>query len=337
MDKIPHIDDLIVKYLSGELSVAERDKLQAWIKMSPENNKYFLDKQEIWFSSIVGMDDDKFDAKAAYNVFLSRIEPKNKNVVRHRLYWQRALAVAAVVAIVFVASLFSYKHGGNEVKDQFADIVIEAPLGSRTKLYLPDSTLVWLNAGSSLTYSQGFGVSERKVHISGEGYFEVRRNEKLPMQVISDELLVEVLGTTFNVRNYSDEEEIVVSLEKGKIVATNMFNDDEHFTLKPDQKVTLNRRSRKMFLSGAEAHNLAGWTDGNLFFDEKLLPDIVQTLERSYNVRIHLADESLNSFRFYCQFSRTDHSINEVLDRLAATNRIDYRIDGKDIIILPRN
>ena len=80
------------------------------------------------------------------------------------------------------------------MKDTFADISVEAPLGSKTKLYLPDGTLVWLNAGSRMTYSQGFGVDNRKVELEGEGYFEVKRNEKVPFFVKTKDLQLQVLG-----------------------------------------------------------------------------------------------------------------------------------------------
>ena len=84
--------------------------------------------------------------------------------------------------------------GRSECKDTFADISVEAPLGSRTKLYLPDGTLVWLNAGSRMTYSQGFGVDNRKVELEGEGYFEVQRNEKLPFFVKTKDLQFAGIG-----------------------------------------------------------------------------------------------------------------------------------------------
>ena len=71
-------------------------------------------------------------------------------------------------------------EGWNKYKRGIFDIIVEAPLGSRTKLTLPDGTLVWLNAGSRITYSQGFGVGNRKIELIGEGYFEVKRNEEVP-------------------------------------------------------------------------------------------------------------------------------------------------------------
>ena len=124
---------------------------------------------------------------------------------------------AAIIAVILAVGCFSYWQGGVNVKDTFADISVEAPLGSRTKLYLPDGTLVWLNAGSRMTYSQGFGVDNRKVELEGEGYFEVQRNEKLPFFVKTKDLQLQVLGTKFNFRDYPEDHEVVVSLLEGKV------------------------------------------------------------------------------------------------------------------------
>lgn len=82
--------------------------------------------------------------------------------------------VAAVVLLLLLP-LATYWQGKEAVKHNFADMVVEAPLGARTKLYLPDGTLVWLNAGSKIVYSQGFGVDDRNLSLEGEGYFEVTK------------------------------------------------------------------------------------------------------------------------------------------------------------------
>ena len=102
---------------------------------------------------------------------------------------------AAIIAVILAVGCFSYWQGGVNVKDTFADISVEAPLGSRTKLYLPDGTLVWLNAGSRMTYSQGFGVDNRMIELEGEGYFEVTKKEGATFIVQTHGYDVVVKGT----------------------------------------------------------------------------------------------------------------------------------------------
>lgn len=327
-----NIDELIIIYFSGELTPAENKELADWINASPENRQYLMHMREVWFSSISASNHGSFNKDAAFMRFVKRVGQESKR--RFLTRWRPVINIAAAVVLVITATCVAYRLGVNKVKDQLMSVVVEAPTGSRTKLYLPDSTLVWLNAGSRIVYSQGFGISDRKVCLCGEGYFEVKKNERLPMQVISNGMAVEVLGTTFNFRDYADEEEAVVSLEEGKIISWDRLNADQKFCLTPNQKVTLNKKTKRILLSDVIAENMSGWVDGRLFFDEMLLPDIVRTLKRSYGVQIRIADESLKDFRFYGQFSRTENTIGEVLDRIEATGRIKYLIGEEEIILI---
>ena len=100
----------------------------------------------------------------------------------------------------------------------------------------------------------------------------------------------------------------------------------------PDDEFTILNR-RHVIPRSYTASNASQWTDGYLFFDEELLPDIVKELERSYNVNIHIANDSLNKFRFYGNFVRREQSIQEVLDALASTEKIQYKIEERNITI----
>jgi ferric-dicitrate binding protein FerR (iron transport regulator) len=331
MGKNTDIEALAAEYLSESISAEELDTLKTWLAASPENRKWFLTMREIWFSSAVASSDDEglLDRDKAFQRFLVRKSAAEIARRRHsrRIWWQAAAAAAVLVGVSYT----SFRQGGEQVKSRFANIEVEAPLGSRTKTYLPDGTLVWLNAGSKITYSQGFGVSDRKVKLSGEGYFEVVRNEELPFGVKTDELLVDVLGTKFNFRNYPDDKEASVGLLEGKVLASNNLKKGEQAELLPNQQVFLNKESGDMRIAKASALHTAEWTGGYLFFDEVLLPDIAKELERSYNVSITITHPDLEQLRFYGSFVRKEMSINEVLDMLASTGKIRYSIEGRNI------
>lgn len=122
-----------------------------------------------------------------------------------------------MVVIVFFCGTIAFQSGKRVLQNQLTQITVEAPYGSKTKLYLPDGTLVWLNAGSKMSYAQDFGINERSLNLSGEAYFEVTRNEEIPFKVHTEELDVKVLGTKFNFRNYKDDLEAKVCLLEGKV------------------------------------------------------------------------------------------------------------------------
>lgn len=329
------IEELIAAYFTEGLQDDELKELHQWMQASEENKRHFARLQEIWFSSIGNQHAALFDKNEAYERFLNKTKTQGKPTQRRStrsIVWY----AAAAIVLLFIVSYTSFYQGSKQVTDRFADVVIEAPKGSRTKTYLPDGSLVWLNCSSKITYSQGFGVNDRKIFLTGEAYFEVIRNEKAPFVVRTEELKVDVLGTKFNFRNYPDDEEATVSLLEGKVQVSNRIKKNEIVQLSPNQKVFYNKQSGKMRIVAVNAAHTSEWTNGNLFFDEELLPDIIKELERNYNVRIELADKSLETFRFYGDFIVTEHSIEDIIGILAKTNKIQYSIKGRDITLSVR-
>ena len=330
-----HIDELIANYLTEGLDKNALDELKTWIAASAENQQYFIRQREIWFSAVSREAASVYDKDKAFENFRNRVESQKEiQSTSHRGFSLSALwRYAAVVAIIIAVGCISYWQGEVNVKDTFADISVEAPLGSKTKLYLPDGTLVWLNAGSRMTYSQGFGVDNRKVELEGEGYFEVKRNEKIPFFVKTKDLQLQVLGTKFNFRDYPEDHEVVVSLLEGKVGLNNLLREEKEAVLSPDERAVLNKANGLLTVESVTASNASQWTDGYLFFDEELLPDIAKELERSYNVKIHIANDSLKTFRFYGNFVRREQNIQEVLEALASTEKMQYKIEERNITI----
>lgn len=330
-----HIDELIADYLTEGLDKNALDELKTWIAASAENQQYFIRQREIWFSAVSREAASVYDKDKAFENFRNRVESQKEiqSTSRRGFSLSALWRYAAVVAIIIAVGCISYWQGEVNVKDTFADISVEAPLGSKTKLYLPDGTLVWLNAGSRMTYSQGFGVDNRKVELEGEGYFEVKRNEKIPFFVKTKDLQLQVLGTKFNFRDYPEDHEVVVSLLEGKVGLNNLLREEKEAVLSPDERAVLNKANGLLTVESVTASNASQWTDGYLFFDEELLPDIAKELERSYNVKIHIANDSLKTFRFYGNFVRREQNIQEVLEALASTEKMQYKIEERNITI----
>ena len=330
-----HIDELIANYLTEGLDKNALDELKTWIAASAENQQYFIRQREIWFSAVSREAVSVYDKDKAFENFRNRVESQKEiqSTSRRGFSLSALWRYAAVVAIIIAVGCISYWQGEVNVKDTFADISVEAPLGSKTKLYLPDGTLVWLNAGSRMTYSQGFGVDNRKVELEGEGYFEVKRNEKIPFFVKTKDLQLQVLGTKFNFRDYPEDHEVVVSLLEGKVGLNNLLREEKEAVLSPDERAVLNKANGLLTVESVTASNASQWTDGYLFFDEELLPDIAKELERSYNVKIHIANDSLKTFRFYGNFVRREQNIQEVLEALASTEKMQYKIEERNITI----
>ena len=306
------VHDWITGYLTNSLTPEEMQSFQEWLNASEENRKYFSDIQEVWIAASNEADD---------------VHSFNKDRAFQLRPWMYA---AAMTIIVFICGTIAFQTGKSVIRKQLTQISIEAPYGSKTKLYLPDGTLVWLNAGSKMSYAQDFGINERALNLTGEAYFEVTKNKHIPFKVHTDELDVKVLGTKFNFRNYQDDLEAKVCLLEGKVA---LSTQQKETILHPDQQALLDKKTGKLLISSTKAAYSAEWTNDRLYFDEALLPDIVKELERSYNIKITIADAALNSVRFYGNFRRREQSIREIMDVLSSTDKMTYIIEGKNIVI----
>lgn len=294
-----------------------------------DNNKHI---EEIWFSAVNKEELAKYDKEAAFAVFQKRVsEGREIKLRKSRIKWLR---YAAVVMVLVSVGYFSFKGGQSRVESSFGDIVMEAPQGSRTLMTLPDGTKVWLNAGSKISYSQGFGLINRLVNLVGEGYFEVAHNEQLPFRVSSKDLQVSVLGTKFNFRDYPADAEATVALAEGRVALDNLCHPDRGTVyLAPNQRVVMCKRTGKIEIEDYTVSNAIQWINGKLIFDGEPLKDIVKDLERSYNVKIMIADKNLLTLRFYGDFIRQEQSLTEVLDALSATGKIHYKAEGRNITL----
>lgn len=325
------IDQLITQYVSGKLDKESFAELERWSMLSEENRIYVRHQLELWFSSGTYGDGTSFDKDKAYKRFERHTAKVRKQKETRTAFSWNIVYRVAVIALILLLPL-AFWRGGEFVKGTFSDMVVEAPMGARTKLYLPDGTLVWLNAGSRITYSQGFGVDDRILKLEGEGYFEVTRNEKVPFEIATKEVNLQVLGTKFNFKNYDDDEEVTVNLMEGKVALRNELKVMPRLYLEPDERMVLNKLTGEMSKSKTKAIYANAWTNDELFFDEELMKDIAKRLMRSYDVKIEVAD-SLQNKRFYGSFKIVGNTIEEVLEEMASTQRMRYRYENEKYIL----
>lgn len=331
-----HIDEWIVSFLSGELGRKETEELKVWMAQSEENRAYFMHCQELWFSASQDEEAQCYDAERAFRQFQARVSSCRAKRIVGQKTWNRHLWIryAAVVALLGLVAYFSYRQGESKIKNVLTDIEVQAPLGAQTRMRLPDSTWVVLNAGSRVVYGQGFGVDSREVFLEGEGYFEVTPDVENPFYVRSKSLQVRVVGTKFNFRDYPEDEQVVVSLLEGKLLLNNRLRKQADCLLMPDERIVLNKTDGMWKLeSTRQVVTDVAWKNGVLSFDEILLPEVIKVLERCYDVQITLATDSLASYRFYGNFSRTEQSIKDILEALQATGKIHYTLNGKNAVL----
>ena len=343
------IYELVATQLSDTLTADESRRLNEWIEASEANREEYNRLVKVWQSTPDVSELSQYDSKKAFALFVNRIQtsgekptvvepaveqPKAKPTGKRR-YVISFMRYAAVVAVlVCVCSYLFYNIGQRNMEQAFAMIKVEAPQGSTTKMTLPDGTEVWLNAGSRIEYSQGFGVRDRRVKLSGEGYFEVHHNTAMPFIVNSSSLNVQVLGTKFDFRDYPSDHSAMVSLDEGSVAVglRSSHDGDYQYRLSPDQRAVLEKQSGNLRIENRTTTDRL-WTDGTIMLNGRRLADICIDLERSYGVKICIENRTLAQTRFYGVFHRKDQNLDHVLGTLAATGHIRYVISGNVVRI----
>lgn len=279
--------------------------------------------------------DEKYDYGKAFNRFRQRsgLASEMPSAVHGSRFLHWVAGIAAAIVVLFVTTWFSYHSGQDALKGVFTDIVITAPKGSSTQVTMPDGSTVLLNSGSRLSYSQGFGVSDREVRITGEGYFEVVKDSSKPFKVISDNVKVIVLGTKFDFRDYPEDTSAEVTLDEGSVNMSHLASN-QNVTLRPQQQAIMDKKTGEMIVKTFGVNdNMSKWKNGILSFNGESLGEICKILERSYDVKITFANPEKAELHFYGAFFRSSQSIHEIMTNLASTKRIRFTQKETEIVI----
>ena len=264
------------------------------------------------------------------------------SVERRHLRKRHLLRVAAVVVPLLLCALWSgivWMERAQKPVQQVAEqlpVMRQIVVGRNDTLHvtLPDGSRVIANSRTELSYPSVFRGHTRDVSIKGEGYFEVTKNEQLPFTVASGNISVRVLGTKFNFRDYATDEEAVVDLAEGSVAFDVAGRSDRRYQLRPNQRAVFSKTSRRVYIGDCVATNASQWTDGTIVLDGKSMKDIALQLSRSYNADVEIKSRRAAAMHFYGTFARRSQSLKDVLDALASTGKIRYRmVDERSAVV----
>lgn len=326
-NEINPIDLIIAKYLGGEITDSERIELTAWIESSPANKKHFSDYMRIWEKghSYFPPSEVLSDQIKIKDQIINQLINDNPN--RSASFW--IYRVAAILALPLMLGIGW--HIGNS-KNQGDDIICEVstPKGHISRCTLADGTEVWLNAGSILKYPSTMNGNLREVNLDGEAYFKVTKNAHKPFVVNTRQAQIKVLGTVFNLKAYSSENKVETTLEEGRVEFKPKNSTAGTIELKPGEQVIFNHSNQEISVNKVDTYLLTAWKDGKYVFKDAELKDIIAELERLYDVKFHVQNDSLLQQHFRGMFEY-DLNIFSALERLETTTNMKYKIDGRTI------
>lgn len=316
---------MIIRLFSGEASREEKKNIENWLNQEPENRKLLNDLREIWLTAGIEQNADHYEVERAVGQFRQKIRfTGQKAVLPQRI--PRLIRYAAVL-LLLIALPLSYYYGKKSTPLSGSFTTISCAQGDKTAIVLPDSSQVILNSGSRLTFNNNFQNGPRQVFLDGEAYFSVQKRTQNPFRVKTSDIEVEVLGTKFNLKAYSDEETITTTLVTGCLKVT---QGDNSTLINPNQKLVYNKKSGNTDLS--KINDLAPeteWKDGRLVFRNQSLEELEHKLERWFDVEIEFADEQVKSRRFTGTLER--ESILEVISYFGRSKYVAYQIKDNKI------
>ncbi len=326
---------LIAKDFSGELNFTEAEKLKKWINESKENELFYRRFRELWQDSqhrpYVQNQEEVFQK-------ITRelgIRYPDKHKADHQKtswtkYW-RSIAASIVLLIITGSYFFILPVEENTTVEVHSTVIKSTPSGKKSLITLPDGSVVKLNAESYLEYPEKFS-DERQVKLVGEAFFEVQKDSLHPFIVLSGDIQVKVLGTSFNVQAFPFEESMSVAVASGRVLVEkkNKQNSKQTSTLLPSEMVSIDHKTG-IFQKSHFDPNVLAWRDGILAFEKAKFNEIMIRLERWYGVDIIVERTSPISDGFTGRYENA--TLEAVLQGMSFSSDFSFHVEGDKVFI----
>lgn len=354
MKQDSNIENLIQKFNHGTISREELLVLLAHFKEHDPGSELLNIYQKAWDAA--ASDSGILDPTAEYSMIVERINktsiiPLNRKKVLMTSFLKYAAVFVSAFSMAWFANNMLQKPTQNY---QGSYQNIEVPYGSKTKIELPDGSKVTLNSGSRLKYENDLGTGSRTVYLTGEAYFDIKKDEKRPFYVNTSGIKIKVLGTSFNVKAYPEEKTVETTLITGKV---EIFNSNRKSgqtpmaVLVPGEKAVFDKTHGNQISEVKEEvkeENLklpasiqvekvvnteltTGWKDNQLIFDNERFEELVVRIERWYDVEIELSNTDLKNARFSGKFDK--ETIEQAMKALTFVTPFHYEIEKNQIRI----
>ncbi len=318
MSKIENIDELIIKFLSGEASPEEAILLDEWKSESPDNERYYRDSEKT-ISLIHTYQSAKLpDTKAAWENIQPAIQQDHhiKPLYTRNFYLRIAASVAVLIGVGFVISFFLNKETYSE---------IAYTTGKETQnVTLADGTHATIASHSSLVVDKHFGEKNRILHLKGSAYFSVVHNEEVPFIIDAGHVFIKDIGTKFNVRSSLDTDTVYVHVDEGIVLLFDSLGSEIEIRASEN---ALYVRSKKQII-----HRTHETEKPETFhFVNSRLGDVIAKLNEAYKTNIVLKNEALRNCTITTQFEQ--ESLEAVLGIITETLGLSYEKTSSGYII----
>jgi len=319
--------NLISKFLAGEISEDEMTHLKTWIDQDPENRLIFNEENELWQEANVHTQHQNYRTETAWMNISSKLglrKNNNKSIkILSRINFRILVAAATVACLIAIGGfsiLIVRKTSFQHIAA--APSIVTTNEGEKSHVFLSDSTSIYLNSGSTLQYNGLYNIESRNVKLTGEAFFIVHTNSKKPFVVQIDKMSITAKGTRFNVLSYDNEDRVETTLEEGTIQVS--IKGKEPISVKPGQQVVYFKHSEKVLLREVATDTYTSWKENKLRFNDTPLEEVLRRIGRKYNVNFQIVGTDLLDLKYTATF--IDESIEEVMNLLKTVSPITYKI-----------
>lgn len=342
MNKEQEIWRLVQRYVTGNATPDERQLLHQWMDLDPANRQLVREVEKIW--DMTPVDELDVNVQQAWRAFQSKNIRKRKGVVtsvstRRMLI----LRVAAMILFTLMAGFFAYTYISSDIgtgDETAAGHILQLEnmvtgQGEKASATFSDGTEVILNSASTLRFPEEFSGHRREVHLEGEAYFKVAPDPDHPFIVHIRGAEIEVLGTEFNVRGWSEDIAVDVVVREGKVSVSAPERETDalrevileagDFTRIPDGQGPIP-------VQQVEIANYLVWMSGGLYFRDTPFHQVLRDIERRFDIQITLHEPNLSNVPFTGKFQYAD--LDEVLSIIAVSMEIDFHRDGSTVELM---
>jgi transmembrane sensor len=303
------LESLIQKYADGIASDEDIQMLMHWYRTSPVN-------EVNWPSE--NADEKQQLQDRMLKRLQSALPARQARVIRFP--WMR---IAAALIILITGVAVSYYFIG---RDNRSLVTVTNPSGKIQMVILPDSSRIWLNALSTLSYNKSFNTS-RDLQLDGEAFFQVTHDPSHPFTIDAGGVKTIVLGTSFNIKAYRSDKNTKVSVITGKVKVAS--GSRQLAVLNPSQELRFDRTNGTSNVSISDTSNVIAWQKGELRFSGQPLSEIAATLERWYGMRITFSNPGMANCRYYMSFDN-NISLYKLLGAMSAIAAMKYQVDEQN-------
>jgi ferric-dicitrate binding protein FerR (iron transport regulator) len=322
---------IILRQLNESANEHENNKFSNWLLKDPDNLDLYIEIKKIWHSPLskrLNFDDTRAKTK------LNKVIKKERRKIQLQTY-SRAIAAASILLVIVATFAYQHLKAPQHVDPQEKTIHFitkHSELGEQLRVTLPDASVVRLNAGSSIRFPEKFDTDKRQITLSGEAFFEVTKDPNSPFEVKTNNITTTVLGTSFNIKAF-EQEQATVTVATGKVeVETKNGASTNKLLLLPNQQAVYNKKENLFKMEEVDSRHYFEWTSGTIRFNNDPLEEVVKILERWYNVKIQLDRHIEKSMRI--QGSYTDKKLYTILDGLGYIYNLDCHYTNDNTIII---